>query len=112
MIPVTWYNSLSPGNEQYFYWGSAGRKQQGTRNYMGADDPAIDKLIGDMLKATAEADFVDAVRALDRTLMAGFYVIPLYHPPGQWLARWSTIKLPKTPSLYGFSAASAWYEAN
>ena len=112
MIPVTWYNSLSPGNEQYFYWGSAGRKQEGTRNYMGADDPAIDKLIGDMLKATAEADFVDAVRALDRTLMAGFYVIPLYHPPGQWLARWSTIKLPKTPSLYGFSAASAWYEAN
>jgi len=112
MIPVTWYNSLSPGNEQYFYWGSAGRKQQGTRNYMGADDPAIDNLIAEMLKAKSEADFVDAVRALDRTLMAGFYVIPLYHPPGQWVARWSHIKLPKTFSLYGFSAASAWYEAD
>jgi peptide/nickel transport system substrate-binding protein len=51
MIPFTWYNSLSPGNEQSFYWGTAGRTQEGTRNYMGADDPAIDKMIAELLAA-------------------------------------------------------------
>jgi peptide/nickel transport system substrate-binding protein len=111
MVPYTWYNSLSPGNEQAFYWGSSGREADGTRNYMGAHDPAIDRLIEAMLKAGDQPGFVDAVRALDRTLMAGCYLIPLYNAPGQWLARWSHIKLPATPSLYGFSAASAWYEA-
>ena len=112
MLPYTWYNSLSPGNEQVFYWGSIGRDHPGTRNYMGADDPAIDKLIDAMLKATAQSDFVDAVRALDRTLMAHYYVIPLYNAPGQWVARWSYLKYPKTPSLYGYSAASAWHQAD
>ena len=110
MVPYTWYNSLSPGNEQTFYWGSAGRQAEGTRNYMGAHDPAIDRLIDALLKAREQAAFVDAVRALDRTLLAGYYLIPLYHAPGQWLARWSRIRFPATPSLYGFSAASAWYE--
>ncbi len=112
MVPFTWYNSLSPGNEQVFYWGSIGRTQPGTRNYMGANDPTIDKLIDDMLKATAQSDFVDAVRALDRTLMAHYYLIPLYNAPGQWIARWSHLKFPKAPSLYGFSASSAWYQAD
>ena len=111
MVPYTWYNSLSPGNEQTFYWGSAGREHEGTRNYMGAHDPAIDRLIEYLLKASDQAAFVDAVRALDRTLLAGHYVIPLYNAPGQWLARWSHIRFPATPSLYGVSAASAWYEA-
>ncbi|HUE47433.1 MAG TPA: extracellular solute-binding protein, partial [Aestuariivirgaceae bacterium] len=36
MVPVSWDNSLSPGNEQVFYWGSFGRTAEGTRNYMGA----------------------------------------------------------------------------
>ena len=45
LVPMTWFNSLSPGNEQAFYWGSAGRGKQGTRNYMGANDPAVDRTI-------------------------------------------------------------------
>ena len=35
MIEYRWEQSLSPGNEQAFYWGSAAADQQGTRNYMG-----------------------------------------------------------------------------
>jgi peptide/nickel transport system substrate-binding protein len=66
MIPFTWYNSLSPGNEQSFYWGTAGRTQEGTRNYMGADDPAIDKMIAELLAARDRASFEDAARGLDR----------------------------------------------
>ncbi|HFC05285.1 MAG TPA: ABC transporter substrate-binding protein, partial [Rhizobiales bacterium] len=111
MIPFTWDNSLSPGNEQAFYWGSKGRTQPGTRNYMGVADPAIDKLIDEMVKAPSGEAFIASVRALDRVLVSGFYVIPLYHANGQWLARWSQIKYAPTTSNYGFRAEAAWYQA-
>ena len=109
MVPFTWYNSLSPGNEQKFYWGSMGRTRQGTRNYMGVADPAIDRVIGDIISARQRPAFVAAVRALDRLLTSGFYVLPLYHAPGQWVGRWKRIARPKTVSLYGFLPRTAWH---
>ena len=111
MMPFTWYNSLSPGNEQSFYWGSSGRKNTGTRNYMGVADPAIDKLIAEIVKAPSAEGFVASVRALDRVLVAGFNIVPLYYLNGQWLARWSHIKYPKKVSNYGYRPETAWYEA-
>ena len=108
MVPYTWYNSLSPGNEQMFYWGSQGRTREGTRNYMGVADPAIDKVIGEIVAARDRPRFVAAVRALDRLLMSGFYVLPLYHAPGQWVAYRKTIKRPASFSLYGFMTEPLW----
>ncbi len=110
MIPFTWYNSLSPGNEQAFYWGSKGREQPGTRNYMGVADQSIDKLIDEMVKAPTGEAFIASVRAVDRVLVSGFYILPLYHASGQWLARWSHIKFAPTTSNYGFRAEAAWFE--
>jgi peptide/nickel transport system substrate-binding protein len=107
MVPVAWHNSLSPGNEQAFYWGSSGRSVEGTRNYPGIASPAVDYMIAQVLKAEAREDFVAAVRALDRLLIAGHYIVPLYHAPGQWLARWRRIA-PSAPSLYGFEPTAAW----
>src|SRR6202012_4088957 len=45
MVQNRWDQSLSPGNEQFFYWGSEAAGNLGTRNYMGARDPAIDAMI-------------------------------------------------------------------
>ncbi len=110
MIPHTWYNSLSPGNEQRFYWGSAGRRTPGTRNYMGVADPAVDRMIDFIVAATERRPFVAAVRALDRLLVSGFYVIPLYHAPGQWVGRWQHVRRPQALSLYGFLTETTWTE--
>ena len=66
MIQNRWDQSLSPGNEQSFYWGSQAADIPGTRNYMGAKDPAIDALIAALLEARERPAFVSAVRALDR----------------------------------------------
>lgn len=107
MVPAAWHNSLSPGNEQTFYWGSAGRTVEGTRNYPGIASPAIDDMIGQLLRAETREDFVAAVRALDRLLIAGHYIVPLYNAPGEWLARWRRIDHPG-PSLYGFEPPAAW----
>ena len=73
MIENRWDQSLSPGNEQAFYWGSAAAEQPGTRNYMGVKSPAVDAMIAALLNAKSREDVVAAVRALDRVLM----ILPL-----------------------------------
>jgi peptide/nickel transport system substrate-binding protein len=108
MIQNRWDQSLSPGNEQFFYWGSAAANTLGTRNYMGADDPAIDDLIAAMLEAREHPAFVSAVRSLDRTLMSGFYAIPLFNAGEQWIARWNRIERPGTAALTGYLPETWW----
>jgi peptide/nickel transport system substrate-binding protein len=108
MIQNRWDQSLSPGNEQYFYWGSEAADNQGTRNYMGAKDPAIDAMIAVMLEAREHRDFVSAVRALDRVLMSGFYAIPLFNVQEQWIARWNRIERPKATALTGYLPETWW----
>ena len=63
MIVYRWGMSLSPGNEQAFYWGSDAAHQEGTRNYPGIEDPVVDDLIARMTQARARADFVDTSSA-------------------------------------------------
>ncbi|MEP9366976.1 extracellular solute-binding protein [Xanthobacter sp. VNH20] len=109
MVPIVWGQSLSPGNEQAFYFGSAAADQPGTRNYMGMKSAAADTLIAAMIAASSRADLVAASRALDRVLISGAYGVPLFHAPGQWLARWSSIHLPGQPSLYGTLPETWWH---
>ncbi|MCB1380080.1 MAG: ABC transporter substrate-binding protein [Alphaproteobacteria bacterium] len=108
MIPATWYNSLSPGNEQKFYFGSEGRDIEGTRNYPGIADPAVDRAIEAMLNARSREDFVAAVRAEDRLLVSGFYTVPFFDAGGQWVARWTYIGRPEKQPLPGFEATTLW----
>jgi peptide/nickel transport system substrate-binding protein len=109
MIQNRWDQSLSPGNEQFFYWGSEAADNQGTRNYMGAKDPAIDAMIDDMLAARDRGVFVSAVRSLDRVLISGFYAIPVFNVREQWIARWNRIERPQTTALTGYLPETWWY---
>jgi len=108
MIEYRWEQSLSPGNEQSFYWGSAAADEQGSRNYMGVRSAGIDAMIATLLGARERADFVTAVRALDRLLISGFYVVPLFYLPEQWVARWTSIAHPSRTSLSGFLPETWW----
>ena len=108
MIQNRWDQSLSPGNEQWFYWGSRAADSEGTRNYMGAKAPAIDAMIAAMLAARERPDFVSAVRALDRALMSGFYAIPLFNVREQWIARWNRIERPDATALTGYLPETWW----
>ncbi len=108
MTVYFWFASLSPGNEQAFYWGSAAADTPGTRNYMGAKEPAVDAMIQAILAATTRDELVAAVRSLDRVLLSGFYVVPLYHAPQQWMARWSHIGRPEATPIFGPIVESWW----
>jgi peptide/nickel transport system substrate-binding protein len=110
MIENRWEQSLSPGNEQSIYWGSAAADQEGSRNYIGVKSPAVDAMIAALLSARTRPDFVSAVRALDRVLISGSYVVPLFYLPEQWVARRAYIHHPAQTSLFGFLPETWWHE--
>jgi peptide/nickel transport system substrate-binding protein len=108
MIPVAWFNSLSPGNEQKLYFGSEGKTKEGTRNYPGITDPRVDAAIDAMFKAADRTSFESAVRAEDRLLVSGHYIVPFYDAGGQWVARWNYIGRPDAQPLTGFEGTTLW----
>jgi peptide/nickel transport system substrate-binding protein len=108
MIPNYWGASLSPGNEQSFRWGSAAAKTEGSFNIAGVESEAVDAMIAAMLEAQTREDFVSAVRALDRVLLSGDYVVPLFYLPDQWVAYWTRLKRPDETPLYGYQIDTWW----
>ncbi len=111
MIRNTWGASLSPGNEQINRWSATVADVQGSFNYPGAREPAIDTLIEAMLTAETREDFVAAVRAYDRVLISGYYTVPFFYLPEQWVARWTRIERPEMTSLTGYSLPTWWAQA-
>jgi len=99
VINAAWQSSLSPGNEQNFRWSSASADAQGSFNFAGVKSPAADAMIKALLAAESHEDFVAAVRALDRVLISGHYVLPLYNSPKLWIARWTRTMRPDKPAL-------------
>lgn len=110
MIQNSWPASLSPGNEQSFRWSSAAAAAEGSFNYPGVQNPAADAMIDALLAAKTREEFVSAVRALDRVLLSGNYVIPLFHLPQQWVAYWAQLRHPASHTLYGYRMDSWWIE--
>jgi len=108
MIQNTWISSLSPGNEQLFRWSSQAAKTPGTYNFAGVENPAADAMIAALLAADNEADFVSSIRALDRVLLSGDYVIPLFYIPKQWVAFWARLHHPEKTPLFGYNVDSWW----
>ena len=108
MIVHTWRITLSPGNEQAHYWGAAAADQEGTRNYIGIKSAAVDALIEHVTGSRDRPQLVAAMRALDRVLLAGHYVIPLYHQRVDRLAYWDTLARPQTIPTYGFVLETWW----
>lgn len=108
MIQNTWTSSLSPGNEQLFRWSTEAAKTPGTYNFAGVENPAADAMIEALLAAKSEEDFVSAVRALDRVLLSGDYVIPLFFIPKQWVAYWTRLQHPEKTPLFGYNVDSWW----
>ncbi|MDP2734112.1 MAG: extracellular solute-binding protein [Hoeflea sp.] len=109
MIMKSFTSSLSPGAEQLTRWGSASRDREGSFNFAGAASPAIDATIDAMLNARTADDFRSSVRAYDRVLLSGHYVIPAFHLGKAWVAHRSRIAAPEgEPPLYGYYLPAWW----
>lgn len=113
MMIGAWIASASPGNEQRARWGSQSANQESAFNLAGVASPAVDALIAAIVAAESHEDFVAAVRAFDRVLLSGFYIVPLYHSPTQWIAASTKLARPdKLPRyalpLFGVTLDAWW----
>ena len=105
-----WPQSLSPGNEQRDFWGSAAADRPGSRNLAGIKDAAIDALIEKVVFATDRAELVAATRALDRVLLAHDFVVPQWSSRVSRIARWNRFGRPdKLPEYGGAAFPTVWW---
>ncbi|MEQ8746568.1 extracellular solute-binding protein [Pyruvatibacter sp.] len=112
IIVNSFAQSLSPGNEQRDFWGSASADREGSRNRIGIKNPAVDALIEKIIFAPDRETLIAASRALDRVLLWNHYVVPQWWSPLR-TARWDRFGLPET--LPAHAAAGGfpdiwWYE--
>jgi microcin C transport system substrate-binding protein len=113
MIMSVWPESLSPGNEQRDFWGSQAADTQGSRNYVGIKNPAVDALIERVIFAKDRAELVAATRALDRVLLWNHYVVPQFTYSKSRTARWDRFSRPDPLPQYGAGAFPTvwWWDA-
>jgi microcin C transport system substrate-binding protein len=110
MIVNVWGQSLSPGNEQREFWSSSAADQPGSRNLVGLKNPAIDRLVDQVIAAPDRASLVTRVRALDRALQWNFLVIPHWHFPYARIAFWDKFGYPAVTPLQGVQLDAWWID--
>jgi len=109
MIWAVWAETVNPGNEQGNYWGSASANRQGSQNYAGITDPAIDALIPNVILAKDRDEKNVATRALDRVLLAGHYVVPMYYASTVHIAYWDKFDRPASLPAYSVGFPDVWW---
>ncbi|MEZ0170837.1 extracellular solute-binding protein [Microvirga sp. TS319] len=108
MVQWVWPASASPGNEQRNRWSSDAADRSGSLNFAGVASPAVDRMVDALLEAKTREEFVSSVRALDRALLSGFYVIPLFYVGDQWVAYDADLRKPDRAPLFGPSIDTWW----
>ncbi len=101
--------SLSPGNEQFDYWGSDNAHTPGTRNVAGIENPVVDALIKKIVSADNRSELITATRALDRVLLWNHYVIPQWHINAFRLAYWDKFGRPDVNPPYALPIQETWW---
>lgn len=104
-----WGESLNPGNEQAEYWGSQSAKTDGSQNYAGISDPAIDALIRKVIFHKDRDDQIAAVKALDRVLLNHHFVIPSYTLRYSRIAYWDKFERPAELPQYNIGFPTIWW---
>ncbi len=112
MVLFKWHSTLSPGNEQDFYWGSAFADQKGSRNYAAIRDKDVDQAVQDIANALDYTALKDAAHRLDKAIMLGYYFVPLYYHGYDKIAYNTSIKRPDYLPLYGSIVESWWHQGN
>ncbi|MFT5806059.1 MAG: microcin C transport system substrate-binding protein [Moritella dasanensis] len=107
---LTQAQSLSPGNEQLSMWGSEFANVPGTLNRIGLQDPVVDTLVMQVIKAEDRDSLITATKALDRVLLWKNLMIPQWHISSYRVAYWQQIQRPEKLPKYGLAIDSWWHK--
>ena len=110
MAVASWPQTDSPGNEQRSFWNGQTGRQPGSYNWAGIDDPVVDELIELVIAAPNRESLIQRVRALDRALLWGHYVVPQWYNGTDRVAFWDMFARPKITPENGYSITSWWID--
>ncbi len=108
MVLHYWRTTLSPGTEQVIYWGCDAANQPGRFNYPGICTPEIDALSYKVAQTTSRAELVEIMQALDKELLKGYYIVPLFYIGKDYMAYKRELGHPETTPLYGTVLETWW----
>lgn len=109
IIVGSWGQSLSPGNEQRDFWGTEAAGKDGSRNFVGIRNPAIDKLIDAIIFSSNRSGLITACKALDRALIWNHYVVPMWFIAYERTARWDRFGKPEKLPDYAVGFPTIWW---
>ena len=109
VIYTGWAQSMSPGNEQSFFFGSTSADDENSSNYAGIADPGVDALIQKVIFAKDRDELLAATAALDRVLLANYFVIPSYTLRNERAARWDRFSHPEMLPEFSIGFPQIWW---
>lgn len=112
MIIQMWGHTLSPGAELEYYWSSDAADQKGSRNYPGIKNKAIDAACAALATASDRNELKTAIHVLDRLLLWGHYVIPLFYKNEFYLAYWNKLDHPQFDQETPILLSTWWVKEN
>ena len=101
--------SLSPGAELNAYFASDTANRAGSLNSPGIEDPVVDALIAEIVAAADRPTLTAAVRALDRVLLWGHYIVPQWFKGTHHLVYWDKFGRPAVKPRYALGVADTWW---
>ena len=101
--------SLSPGAELNAYFASDTADRTGSLNSAGIRDKVVDALIAEIVAAAERPTLTAAVRALDRVLLWGHYIIPQWFKGTHHLVYWDKFGRPAVKPRYALGVADTWW---
>ena len=91
----------APGTDLRDRLTSAAAKTEESANFAGIQDPAVDRLVDQVIAARTRPELVARLRALDRVLRHGWYAVPEWHSNTFRIAyREGKFAQPAVPPLY------------
>lgn len=111
MTTLAMPQSLTPGNEQAQMWGSKAAKEMGNYNYAGIQNPVIDDVVQQIIRAPNREQLVIRTKVLDRLLRSGYYQILTYSKDKTWMAYWNMYQQPKVKPKLSSGIDYWWVDA-
>ena len=113
IVIANYSNSLSPGNEQFEYHSCVAAQTNGTRNYAGVCDKAVEKILPHFVSAQNRSELVAASQALDRVLRRKYIVVPNWYSSEIRMIYKQNFRQPETlpQQFHGISwAIETWWQ--
>lgn len=98
-----------PGVEIRAYFNSTTASAPNSANVAGINSPVVDALVSKVLGARRSDELIAASRALDRTLLWGYYLIPIIGRPEPRAVHWDKFGRPEVEAEYITSFPDTWW---